>query len=71
MSSSTSLFGEIKAVVYYPPAKGCPFLAVVISEGRVLTCHPVKSLTEGEGMLRELLKELPRLIEEAKEEEDA
>jgi hypothetical protein len=71
MESAVDVFGEVKALVYYPPAEGCPFLAVVIAEGRVVACHPVKSLTEGEVMLRELLMDLPRLIAEVKEEENA
>ena len=66
MTSAVDVFREIKTSDYYPPAAGCPFLAVMIAEGRVLTCHPVKSLT-----LRDLPKELPRLIEAAKEEENA
>jgi hypothetical protein len=61
---------KTEAVVYYPPKEGCPFLAVIISDGRVLACEPVKSLREGEMVLSATMKELPRLIEQAKEEAD-
>jgi hypothetical protein len=44
--------GKTEAVVYYPPKAGCPFLAVIISDGRVLACEPVKSLSEGEMVSR-------------------
>jgi hypothetical protein len=71
MEAAVDVFGDVKTLVYYPPAVGCPFLAVMISEGRILACHSVKSLTEGETMLRQILMDLPRLIEEAKEEEKA
>jgi hypothetical protein len=27
---------KTEAVVYYPPKEGCPFLAVIISDGRLL-----------------------------------
>jgi hypothetical protein len=71
MEAAVDVFGKVKTLVYYPPTAGCPFLAVVISEGRVLACHSVKSLTEGETMLRQILMDLPRLIKEVKEEENA
>jgi hypothetical protein len=60
-----------EAVVYYPPKQGCPYLAVVLVDGRVMACQPVRSLSEGEMVLAATMKELPRLIAEAKEETDA
>ena len=62
---------KTEAVVYYPPRAGCPFLAVIISDGRVLACEPVKSLSEGEMVLNATMKEVPRLIQQAEEETDA
>jgi hypothetical protein len=59
-----------EALVYYPPKAGCPYLAVVLVDGRVVACEPVQSLTEGEMVLAATMKELPRLIAEAKEEAD-
>jgi hypothetical protein len=56
---------KAEAVVYYPPKEGCPFLAAIISDGRVLACEPVKSLSEGEMVLNATMKELPRLIHAA------
>jgi len=57
------------AVVYYPPTKGYPFLAVVMIGNRVLACEPVKSLVEGETVLKATMRELPRLIQQAEEED--
>jgi hypothetical protein len=62
---------KTEAVVYYPPKEGCPFLAVIISDGRVLACEPVKSLSEGEMVFSATMKDLPRPIQQAKEEADA
>ena len=59
-----------EAVVYYPPKQGCPYVAVVLVDARVIACEPVQSLTEGEMVLAATMKELPRLIAEVKEETD-
>jgi hypothetical protein len=68
---SPGMTTKTEAVVYYPPKERRPFFAVIISDGRVLACEPLKSLSEGEMVLSATMKELPRLIQQAKEEADA
>jgi hypothetical protein len=58
------------AVVYYPPKEGCPYLAVIIRDGKILACEAVKSLTEGEALLKVTMEQLPRLIRQAKREKE-
>jgi len=59
------------AVVYRPPKDGCPYLAVIIVDGRVLACEPVASLAEGQAILDDTVRELPRIIEQAAREQES
>jgi hypothetical protein len=58
------------AAVYHPPKEGCPFLVVIIVDGRVLACEPVASLAEGQAILEQTVRELPRIIEQAEREQE-
>ena len=57
------------AAVYDPPEAGLPHLAVILVDGQSIACEAVDSVEEGEALLRELMRKLPQILEEARQED--
>jgi len=55
----------IKSAIYSPPSAELPFLAVAVDgKGEVIVAKAVKSIVEGEQVLRETARELAEIYKD-------